>query len=54
MERARKDKVVVGADLVKATFVEGPVVNQAARLVDYDESENSPSECYLISSMAPD
>lgn len=41
MERSRKDKEVVGADLVQ-TIVEVLVVDQAAGLVDDDESEDDP------------
>lgn len=42
MEGARQDQVVVGADLIQAAVVEGSVVDQATRLVDYDEGEDSP------------
>jgi hypothetical protein len=42
VERARQDEVVVGAELVEPTLVEGPVVDQAARLVYDDECKNSP------------
>lgn len=42
MKRARQDQVVVGADLVQAALVEAPVVDQATRLVYYDESKDSP------------
>ena len=39
---SRQHEVVVGADLVQAAIVKGPVVDQAARLVDDDEGEDSP------------
>lgn len=47
MESARQDKVVVRADFVQSALVEGPVVDQAARLVYDDEGEYRP--CYLPS-----
>ncbi len=45
MKGAGEDEIVVGADLVQAALVEGAVVDQAARLVDDDEGEDSPGGC---------
>lgn len=42
VECASENEKVVGANLVEAAFMEGPVVDQATRLVDDDEGEDSP------------
>jgi hypothetical protein len=53
MEGARQDEVVVGADLVEAALVKGPVVNQATGLVYYDEGEDSPGDLSTLVSWCP-
>ena len=45
MKGAGEHEVVVCADLVEAALVEGPVVDQATRLVDDDKGEDGPVYC---------
>ena len=63
MKGAGKDEVVVGADLEEAGIVELLLKDQAAGLVNDNESEDSPSEVrnswrtstkgtYMVSSLA--
>ena len=49
MKGSGQDEIVVGTDLIQATFVKRPVVDQATGLVDDDEGENGPISGVLVS-----
>lgn len=48
MESPGQDEEVVCADLVEATFVEGPVIYQATCLVDYYEGKDGPLKLIVL------
>lgn len=51
VEGARQNEVVVGANLIQPALVEGPVVDQASRLVYDDEGEDGPGNFPLAQLM---